>query len=154
MSFDYNAISSISNGSAALSGVMLIFVLIIMIIVFAVGILQIVAMWKLFKKAGRPGWASIVPIYSLIVLLDIIGYKWYYVFLFLLGWIPVIGDLAFLVFLIHYDIKLSKAFGQDVGYGIGLAFLPLIFIPIFAFSKNINYVGPTVNGDIDFNDFF
>lgn len=154
MSFDYNAISSISNGLAALSGVMLIFVLIIMIIVFAVGILQIVAMWKLFKKAGRPGWASIVPIYSLIVLLDIIGYKWYYVFLFLLGWIPVIGDLAFLVFLIHYDIKLSKAFGQDVGYGIGLAFLPAIFIPIFAFSKNINYVGPTVNGDIDFNNFF
>ena len=64
MSYDYNAVSDASYGIAALSGVMLIFALIIMIIAIAAGILQIVAMWKLFNKAGKPGWASIVPVRS------------------------------------------------------------------------------------------
>ena len=122
MSYDYNAVSDASYGIAALSGIMLIFVLIIMIIAIAAGILQIVAMWKLFNKAGKPGWASIVPVYNIIVLFEIIGYKWYYIFLFLLGWIPIVGQLALVVFSIHYNVKLSKAFGKDIGYGIGLAF--------------------------------
>ena len=146
MSYDYNAVSDASYGIAALSGIMLIFVLIIMIIAFAAGILQIVAMWKLFNKAGKPGWASIVPVYNIIVLFEIIGYKWYYIFLFLLGCVPIVGQLALVLFSIHYNVKLSKAFGKDIGYGIGLAFLPVVFMLIFAFSKNINYVGPTVNG--------
>ena len=154
MSYDYNAVSDASYGIAALSGVMLIFALIIMVIAFAAGILQIVAMWKLFNKAGKPGWASIVPVYNIIVLFEIIGYKWYYIFLFLLGCVPIVGQLAFVLFSIHYNVKLSKAFGKDIGYGIGLAFLPVVFMLIFAFSKNINYVGPTVNGDIDFNNLF
>ena len=38
---------------------------------------------KLFQKAGKPAWAAIVPVYNIIVLLEIIGYKWYYVFVFL-----------------------------------------------------------------------
>ncbi len=149
-----DAINDSSYGIAALSGVMITFSLIIMVIAFAVIILQIIAMWKLFEKAGKPGWASIVPVYNVIVLFEIIGYKWYYIFLFLLGWVPIVGQLALVVFSIHYNVKLSKAFGKDIGYGIGLAFLSVVFIPIFAFSKNINYVGPTVNGDIDFNDLF
>ena len=149
-----NIISNLGAGLAAFSGFMFIFALIIMIIAFAVAVLQIVATWKLFEKAGKPGWASIVPVYNIIVLFEIIGYKWYYIFLFLLGWVPIVGQLALVVFSIHYNVKLSKAFGKDIGYGIGLAFLPVVFVPIFAFSKNINYVGPTVNGDIDFNNLF
>ena len=149
-----NIISNLGAGLAAFSGFMFIFALIIMIIAFAVAILQIVATWKLFEKAGKPGWASIVPVYNVVILLQIIGYKWYDIFLFLLGYVPIVGQLALILFVIQYNIKLSKAFGNDVGYGIGLAFLPIIFIPIFAFSKSINYIGPTVNGDIDFNDLF
>ena len=117
MNYDYSAFNDASYGIAALSGVMLIFALIIMIIAFAVGILQIVAMWKLFNKAGKPGWASIVPVYNIIVLFEIIGYKWYYIFLFLLGWVPIVGQLALVLFSIHYNVKLSKAFGKDIGYG-------------------------------------
>ena len=93
-----NAINDSSYGIAALSGVMLIFALIIMVIAFAVAVLQIVAMWKLFNKAGKPGWASIVPVYNIIVLFEIIGYKWYYIFLFLLGWVPIVGQLALVIF--------------------------------------------------------
>lgn len=100
-----NAINDSSYGIAALSGVMLIFALIIMVIAFAAAVLQIVAMWKLFNKAGKPGWASIVPVYNIIVLFEIIGYKWYYIFLFLLGWVPIVGQLALVIFL--YIIMLS-----------------------------------------------
>ena len=51
-------------------------------------------------------------------------------------------------------MKLSKAYGQSVGFGIGLALVPIIFLSIFAFNNKINYIGPSVNGDIDFNDLF
>lgn len=108
----------------------------------------------MFKKAGKPGWASIVPFYNTIVLFEIIGYKWYYIFLLFLGVIPVIGFVAVILFTISYNIKLAKAFGKETGFGIGLWLLNPVFVSIIAFSKDINYVGPVVNGDIDFNDLF
>lgn len=150
-----NIISDLVVGTTTFNGVIAKILLVsMMMFVLPLIVLQIVAMWKLFEKAGKPGWASIVPVYNIIVLFEIIGYKWYYIFLFLLGWVPIVGQLALALFSIHYNIKLSKAFGKDIGYGIGLAFLPVVFMLIFAFSKNINYVGPTVNGDIDFNNLF
>lgn len=150
-----NIISDLVVWTTTFSGVIARILLVsMMMFVLPLIVLQIVAMWKLFNKAGKPGWASIVPVYNIIVLFEIIGYKWYYIFLFLLGWVPIVGQLALVLFSIHYNVKLSKAFGKDIGYGIGLAFLPVVFMLIFAFSKNINYVGPTVNGDIDFNNLF
>ena len=150
-----NIISDLVVGTTTFSGFIARILLVsMMMFMLPLIVLKIVAMWKLFNKAGKPGWASIVPVYNIIVLFEIIGYKWYYIFLFLLGWVPIVGQLALVVFSIHYNVKLSKAFGKDIGYGIGLAFLPVVFVPIFAFSKNINYVGPTVNGDIDFNNLF
>lgn len=120
----------------------------------ALVVFMLIINWKMFEKAGKPGWAAIVPIYNIIVLFDIIGYKWYYIFLFFLGVIPVIGQVALLLFVISYNIKLAKSFGQSVGFGIGLWLVNPIFVAIIAFSKDINYVGPSVNGDIDFNDLF
>lgn len=120
----------------------------------AVCIFLIVAKWKMFKKAGKPGWASIVPFYNTIVLFEIIGYKWYYFFFLFIGVIPVIGTAAAVLFAISYNIKLAKAFGKEIGFGIGLWLLNPIFVAIIAFSKDIKYVGPVVNGDIDFNDLF
>ena len=150
-----NIISDLVVGTTTFSGVIARILLVsMMMFMLPLIVLKIVAMWKLFNKAGKPGWASIVPVYNIIVLFEIIGYKWYYIFLFLLGCIPIVGQLALVVFSIHYNVKLSKAFGKDIGYGIGLAFLPVVFMLIFAFSKNINYVVPTVNGDIDFNNLF
>lgn len=109
---------------------------------------------KLFQKAGKPAWAAIVPVYNIIVLLEIIGYKWYYVFVFLFSFVPYIGSVIILLFKITLGLKLSKAYGQSVGFGIGLALVPIIFLSIFAFNNKINYIGPSVNGDIDFNDLF
>ena len=117
-------------------------------------VLLIIANWKMFEKAGKPGWASIVPIYNVIVLFEIIGYKWYYIFVSALALIPIVGSIALVLFAISYSIKLAKSFGQSTAFGIGLWLLSPIFIPIIAFSSDIKYVGPSVNGDIDFNDLF
>lgn len=122
--------------------------------VVAVLVFIIIARWKVFKKAGKQGWESIVPFYSTIVLLDIIGYKWYYIFVFFMSAIPVVGWVIVLVFNISYNIKLAKAYGQETAFGIGLWLVPVVFLAILGFSKDIKYVGKTVNGDIDFNDMF
>ncbi len=124
------------------------------VIWLAIIIFMIIVNWKMFTKAGKPGWASIIPIYNIIVLFEIIGYKWYYIFLLFLGVIPVIGQVALMLFVIAYSIKLAKSFGQGVGFGIGLWLVNPVFVAIIAFNKDIKYVGPSVNGDIDFNDLF
>lgn len=124
------------------------------VIFLALVIFVIIARWKLYKKAGKPGWASIVPVYNTIVLFDIIGYKWYYIFFIFIGIIPIIGMVLSMIFAISYNIKLAKSFGQQPAFGIGLWFLNPIFTAIIAFSNDIKYVGPSVNGDIDLNDLF
>ena len=126
----------------------------IILIALAVCVFQVIVTWKMFEKAGKPGWAAIIPIYSTYVLFQIIGYKWYYIFFLLLGGVPIIGGVALLAFTVHYNIKLAKAFGKEIGFGIGLALIPIVFIAIIAFDKDIKYIGPTVKGDIDFNDLF
>lgn len=117
-------------------------------------IVLIVIYWKLFEKAGEAGWKAIIPVYNTIVLYDIIGYKWYYIFVSLLSFIPIVGQVLVLVFMISCNIKLAKCFGQSTAFGIGLWLLNPVFAGIIAFSKNVNYIGKTVNGDIDFNDMF
>lgn len=124
------------------------------ILMLAIIIFMVIINWKLFVKAGKPGWASIIPVYNMIILFEIIGYKWYYVFILFLGAVPVIGGIIVILFTISYSIKLAKSFGQSAGFGIGLWLLNPIFTAIVAFSKDIKYIGPSVNGDIDFNDMF
>lgn len=124
------------------------------ILMLAIIIFMVIINWKLFVKAGKPGWASIIPVYNIIILFEIIGYKWYYVFILFLGAVPVIGGMVVIVFTISYSIKLAKSFGQSAGFGIGLWLLNPIFTAMIAFSKDIKYIGPSVNGDIDFNDMF
>lgn len=117
-------------------------------------VFTIIVRWMMFTKAGKPGWASIVPVYSDIVLLDIVGYNWYYIFVGCLSIVPVVGSLAVLLFEISKNIKLAKSFGKEVGFGIGLTFLNPIFTAIIAFDSSITYKGKEVNGNIDFNDLF
>jgi hypothetical protein len=96
--------------------------------------LMIVSGWIVFSKAGRPGWACLVPFYNIIVLLDMVGRPWWWLFLLL---IPVVN----LVFAVILCIDLAKAFGQGAGFGIGLLLLGFIFYPILAFG-DARYLGP------------
>ena len=93
-----------------------------------IAILSIVAFWKLFTKAGKPGWAAIVPIYNLIVLLEIAGKPTWWIILMLIPFVNFI--IAILVF-----IALAESFGKGAGFGIGLVFLGFIFLPILAFGS-------------------
>jgi Na+/glutamate symporter len=90
--------------------------------------------WKIFTKAGKPGWAAIVPIYNLIVTMEIVGRPAWWVVLML---IPLVN----LVVAILVSIDLAKSFGKSAGFGIGLAFLGIIFAPILAFG-DAQYQGP------------
>lgn len=124
------------------------------VIFLGIYIFLIIINWKMFEKAGKPAWAAIVPFYNFVVMLEIAGYKWYYIFFAFLNMIPVVGSILFVLFSVSYSIKLAKSFGQTTGFGIGLWLVNPIFTAIIAFSKDIKYVGPSVNGDIDFNDLF
>ncbi|MCX7697162.1 MAG: DUF5684 domain-containing protein [Bacteroidales bacterium] len=93
----------------------------------AIIILMIVSMWKIYVKAGQPGWASIVPIYNLIILLEIVKKPIWWIILLL---IPFVN---FIILIILYH-RLSLSFGKGVGFTIGLIFLPFIFFPILAFD--------------------
>lgn len=148
----YNYSDSAASGVATGIGILLI--IFIALIGVAVVVFELISLAKLFKKAGKTGWYAIIPIYNLIVLFDIIGYKWYYIFMYAVSGIPVVGYLLSILFSLTVNIKLSKSFGKDTGFGIGLWLLGGIFIPIIAFSNDIKYVGKAVNGDIDFNDLF
>ena len=103
------------------------------IVYLAVAVLGIVAMWKIFEKAGEPGWAAIIPFYNLYVLFKITwGNGWKFLFLL----IPI----ANIVFAIITMVKLAKAFGKSGGFAVGLIFLSIIFYCILAFDKS-EYLG-------------
>jgi hypothetical protein len=98
------------------------------IIYFAVLIFVIAAMWKVFSKAGQPGWAILIPFYNLYVLCKIAGRPGWWLILFL---IPIVN----LIFFIILDIDIAKSFSKGVGFGIGLLLLPFIFFPILGFGS-------------------
>lgn len=128
-SYGYNAASA-----SGLVGGMLIFMIIVWIIAMAASVLMIISMWKVFKKLGKPGWAAIVPFYNVYVLCcEIAEKQWWYI---LLLCVPLANIYAMYVI---YD-AVAKKFGKDTGYTIGMIFLPIVFFPMLAFSKNANPV--------------
>jgi len=101
----------------------------------AVMVFYLAATWKVFTKAGQPGWAAIIPIYNLIVLLQIAGKPVWWVLLML---IPLV-NIVVAVMTWH---GVSTNFGKGVGFTIGLILLGFIFIPILAWG-DAEYLGPT-----------
>lgn len=114
----------------------------------------LIGKWKTFEKAGKPGWASLIPIYSTIVLYDIIGLKWYYIFFEFLTIIPYVGEVLFFLYIFIINVKLSKSFGKNILMGVGLTLAPPIFFFVLGYDNSINYIGKVVNGDLDFNELF
>lgn len=90
-------------------------------------VFYVATMWRLFAKAGEPGWASIVPIYNSIVLLKIAGKPVWWIVLFL---IPLVNVVMLFVVM----IGLAEKFGKSAAFGVGLAVLGFIFFPILGFG--------------------
>lgn len=119
--------------AAAASGVSAVYA----ILSLAISVLTLVAMWKLFVKAGKAGWKCLIPFYNTYCLYDI---AWGNGWLFLLMFVPCVNVVVGIMML----FKLAKAFGQGTGFGFGLLFLNTIFILILGFGS-AEYVGPQVS---------
>lgn len=121
----FNFLAQNSDGAgaaAALAG------LVILVIYLGIIILTVAGLWKAFVKAGKPGWAAIVPIYNVIVLLEIVGKPIWWIILFLIPFVNFI--MAIIV-----SNEVSKAFGRGIGTTVGLIFLPFVFWPILGFGS-------------------
>ncbi len=105
------------------------------ILYLVIALLLIVSLWKIFEKAGKPGWASIIPIYNIIVWLEIIGKPWWWILL--IFFVPFV-NIVLLIIMVHL---LSKSFGKGGWFTVGLLFLGIIFYPVLAFG-NATYIGP------------
>lgn len=119
-----------SAANAAAAG----FLIVWYIVILALAVLMLVANWKIFVKAGKPGWGAIVPFYNTYCLFDMsFGNGW----LFLLTLVPCVGNVMAIIMY----VKLAQAFGKSGGFAVGLIFLPVIFLPILGFG-DAEYIGP------------
>ena len=91
-------------------------------------VLMFAAVWKIFSKAGQPGWKCLIPIYGAVVFLRIVGRPGWW---FLLLCIPVVN----LFLSLALCIDLARAFGKGGGYAAGLAFLTPVFMLMLAFGE-------------------
>lgn len=159
------------DSAAGVLGAFVIIYLVIIAVALAVVIIQTIAFWKIFKKAGMKGWESLIPYYNNWVLFKIAGLNWWW-FLFLfapivlgvigLGWI---GSLATIFATFNCYYNLSKKFNKDTGFAILLTLFTPICAPILGFSKNYVYnanvvvsnngvFGPTGNNNNSNNNNF
>ena len=100
-----------------------------MLVWLAIVVLMVASMWKIFVKAGKPGWAAIIPIYNTIVLLEIAGKPlWWFILLLL----PIVN----LVVAIMVMASVARKFGKGIGYALGMIFLFPIFLPMLAFGDS------------------
>ncbi len=91
-------------------------------------VIVIAGFWKVFTKAGQPGWGSIIPIYNFYLACLIAGRPGWW---FILVLIPIVGFIVTIIL----AIDVAKNFGKGVGFGLGMVFLWFIFIPILGFGS-------------------
>ncbi len=99
-----------------------------LVITFGFLAIMLGSLWKVFTKAGHPGWAAIVPIYNVYIMLMIAKKEAWWIILF---FIPVVSFIVAIL----VSIEIAKAFGKGAGFGLGLAFFPFIFYPILGFGS-------------------
>lgn len=108
--------------------------LVVLLIELLIAVVVIAGLWKVFTKAGEPGWAAIVPIFNMYILLKVVGRPWWWLILMI---IPLVSLIVAIIVM----LDLAKSFGKGVGFAIGLILLGFIFIPILGFS-DAKYIGP------------
>jgi hypothetical protein len=116
-------IAALAGGVGGLIGLVLLLVM-------------LASLWKIFTKAGEPGWAAIVPIYNLVVLLKIVGKPLWWIILFLIPCANIIAGILL-------TIELAKVFGKGIGFAVGMILLGIVFYPLLAFG-DAEYTPPSV----------
>lgn len=150
---------------AAIVGMVFGILGILLIPALIVAILMVVANWKIYKKAGKEGWKCIIPYYNTWTECEFLGLNTNWVWI-LLGSSFVGGFLDGLLetslfsyaayavafyFQVLRSISLAQSFGKDTGYGVGILFLQVIFLPMLAFGK-AEYLGPKPMSDFVFKN--
>ncbi len=98
-----------------------------LLISLAIMVFFIMVGWKIFTKAGQPGWAVLVPFYNIIVMLNIVGKPTWWIILY---FVPIANFIIGII----VTLELAKVFGKSTGFGVGLLLLGFIFAPILAFG--------------------
>tara|TARA_B100001059_G_C17542171_1_gene431003 strand:- start:215 stop:589 length:375 start_codon:yes stop_codon:yes gene_type:complete len=98
------------------------------IFIFGLLLIYTISLWKIFNKCNQPGWSVLIPFYHTIIFLRIIEKPWYWLFLLFIPYVNIVFHVW------RYNL-LSKSFGNDEGFTVGLVFLPFIFFPILGFGK-------------------
>ncbi len=111
---------------------------ILIVVYIAVVVFEIAALWQVFVKGAKPGWAAIIPFYNYYVLLKLVGRPGWWLILY---FIPIVNFVVWII----VAIDLAKSFGKGTGFAVGLIFLAFIFIPILGFGP-AQYVGPSAGG--------
>ncbi len=124
--------------SSGLTGAIAAMGLFFLVLFMAFGVLMIISLWKIFKKAGKPGWASIVPIYNIYIMCEIAEKEWWYI---LLLCVPFVNIYAMIVL---YN-GMAKKFGKGGGFVVGMILLPVVFFPMLAFGKDATIVNNQPN---------
>jgi hypothetical protein len=111
---------------------------ILVIVYIAVIVFEIAALWQVFVKGGRPGWAAIIPFYNYYTLLKVVGRPGWWLILYI---IPIVNIIIWII----VSIDLAKSFSKSTGFAVGLILLGFIFIPILGFGP-ATYAGPYASG--------
>ena len=130
---DPYAVPELTDAEAAgLIGGLIAAILAMIVPLLIVGAIYVVANWKIFEKAGQPGWAAIIPIYNIIVMLDVQGRPKWWIIWYL---IPFVNYVSGVVMFIIQCLDYAKRFGKDGGFVAGLILLNPIFLLILAFGS-------------------
>jgi hypothetical protein len=130
---DYS--SSYSGADAGFAGAIIALIVACLWVIVAVYVISIIGMWRAFEKAGKPGWAALIPIYNLVIMIEIVGKPMIWLLWCLL---PCVNW----IFGIWLTNLISKSYGKNEGFTIGLLLFPWIFWPILGFSS-AKYLGPS-----------
>lgn len=136
----YETTSTTDAGLAVLFAMFALFVLVSLV----VAVLMTVSLWRLFTKAGKPGWAAIVPVYNEIVALQIAGRPVWWVLIIM--FVPLFGLWVGIVAAIDF----MRSYGKSLGFTIFGILVPFIALPMMAFGKSTQYVRPVAEGFDDF----
>lgn len=145
--YSYSA-SPDNNMTGTVAAVLLFGILLYVIIL----VIMMVSGWKVFEKAKRPGWGFLVPYHNAVLMLEMAGKPGWWivipVYFSLTFMLPLVGLIllvpALAVFVVYYFIAalaFAKAFGKSTGFGVLLALLPWIGLPMLGFGQ-AQYVGP------------
>ncbi len=128
----FSTLAAAASEVVHLDPTMIAGIVLAILVAFAIGLvligLIIAGQWKIYQKAGYPGWTAIVPFYNCVIQLRMTNRPlWWVVLLF----VPIVNIVLFVLM----TRRTAGVFGKGTGFTLGLIFLPFIFYPILGFGK-------------------